>query len=552
MRSGWRLVLVCVACVSGYAQEPEDPVAFTVAGKVLDRDAKPLAGLRVEAWDRMQPERYLGQTVSGAKGRFLLALRASAVARREHRYAPVILVVRGEGIAETRLEAAAGARDLDVRTEAAAVIRGVVRDQAGNGVPAAVVSASAVVEPAILSVGGGFLFLGVVEETTTDEDGRFVLRRFAAEAVMVEVDADGVRAVETVSAGQVNEIRLPPVARVSGRLLDADAGAPIAGARFLRWGRPVGETDAEGRFSFPEPVMVEKAEVSLTFWKEGYDASPVAVSVAEPKDYRLPRVAPLRGRVVDERERAVSGTRVVIEETGIVAWSDADGAFELGFLPLGIGRLRATKSGYVDAAVRMEIGHAPDTVTLQLLRGARVSGRVQRGGQPAFGVRVGVHDGHREIARVFTDAQGRFLLRGVPARGRTIVASETRRRSRHETLEGLAEGALLGPLALELKEHLSWRGVVRSDAGHPLKDAVVRCGERRVTTDDRGRFLFENLPVRHYKVRADAPRHRTAEAQGYPGRPLELVATSQFGERKVEVTARGRSSSTGSPRGPTT
>jgi len=531
MRTAWLVLLASLAS----AQEAEDPVAFTVAGRVLDRHFEPLAGLRVEAWDRMEPERYLGQTVSGAKGRFLLAVRASAVARREHAYAPVILVVRGPGMAEARLEARAGAREQEVRTEAALVIRGVVRDQAGDAVPAAVVRArSAVAE-------GPSTPLDVIEETTTDEEGRFRLRRFAAREVLVEVDADGNRTVNAAHSHQVNEIRLPEVAQVRGRLLDARADAPVAGARLLRWGRPVGETDAEGRFSFPEPLNHEKTVVGVTFWKEGYDAGNVEVTVGEPRDYRLARVAPLRGRVVDQRGQPVFAARVVIEKTGIVAWSDALGVFEFAILPLGIGRLRAAKSGYVDAAVRMELGLAPDTITLQLLRGARVSGRVSRGG-PALGVRVGVHDERREIARAFTDKEGRFLLRGVPALGKSIVASEARRRSMHQALEGLAEDALVGPLALELKEHLPWGGIVRSDSGRPLKDAVVRCGERRVTTDEGGRFLFESLPVRLYRLRVDAPKHKPVESQGYPGRALELVAESRFGDRSVTVKVKGEGS----------
>jgi hypothetical protein len=109
-------------------------------------------------------------------------------------------------------------------------------------------------------------------------------------------------------------------------------------------------------------------------------------------------------------------------------------------------------------------------------------------------------------------------------------------------LEGLEEGALVGPLTLELKEHLPWSGTVRSDAGYPLKGAVVHCGERRVTTDEAGRFLFDNLPVRRYQLRVEAPKHRPVEVRGHPGRPLELVAESRFGERSIAVAVKGERS----------
>jgi protocatechuate 3,4-dioxygenase beta subunit len=520
-----------------HAQEPEDPVAFNVAGRVLDRDAKPLAGLRVEAWDRLEPERYLAQTVTGAKGRFLLAVRASAVARREHPYAPVILVVRGAGMAEARVKAQAGARDVEIRTKPALVVRGVVRDHAKRPVPAAVVRVWRWLVWLLPPPGG------TVEETTTDEEGRFVVRRFGDTSLVVQVDADGIRARRGVVADRAIEIVLPRLAQARGRLLDADSGAVIAGARLLSEGRVLGETDAEGRFSVPGLRSVDDPTgFYVTFWKEGYDAGPVAVIVGETHDYTLTRVAPLRGRVVDERGNPVSAARVVLKDTGIVAWSDELGVFNLPILPRGIGRLRAAKPGYVDVAVRMEIGYAPDTVTLQLLRGTRVSGRVLRDGERALGVRVAVRDDQGEIARTFTDPQGRFLLRGVPARGRTIVAYEARRRSPELALEGLAEGALVGPLALEVKEHLPWSGVVRSDSGQPLKGAVVHCGEHRATTDEGGRFRFDNLPVKLYELRVEAPKHRPVEVLGYPGRPLELVAESRFGARSIAVRVNGEGS----------
>lgn len=529
MRLVWLVLLASVA----FAQEPEDPVAFAVEGRVLDKEKEPLAGLRVEAWDRMAPDRYLGQTVTGAKGRFRLGVRASAGLRREHPYGPVILIVRGAGVAEARVEAQAGARDLEIRTAPAAVLRGVVRDHAGNAVPAAVVRAS------LLRTGEPF-FLTVVEETTTDEEGRFALHRFSAGAtVKASVNADGILAYGTATAERPAECRLPQVTQASGRLLDAETGAPIPGARVMHLGRPVGETDAEGRFSFPEQNR-NLAFALVVFWKEGYDTRQVKLVLGEPRDHRLARVAALRGRVVDERGSPVSAARVVLERD-LVAWSGADGDFEFTFLSPGIRRLRASRSGYVDAVVRMEVGYAPDTATLQLLRGSRVSGRVLRDGEPALGVRVEVHDGKKEIARAFTDGQGRFLLRGVPTTGTNIVASEERRRSRYQALEGLAEGALVGPLALELKEHLPLAGVLRSDAGRPLAGVRVACGNRETVTDEQGRFRFENLPVQRYHVRAEAPKHLEAELQVYPGRSVELVAESRFGDRRLAVLVEGES-----------
>ncbi|MHC4668057.1 MAG: carboxypeptidase regulatory-like domain-containing protein [Planctomycetota bacterium] len=503
------------------AQEPDDAVVFAQAGRVVDAAGQAQAGVRVEAWDGMEPERYLTQTTTGAKGRFLLALRRSAVARREHAFAPVILAVRGAAIAEARILAPAGARDLEIRTRPALPLRGVVRDADGRPVPAAVVSASDGARPP----------LRVREETTTDEQGRFALVRFARETLVVRVNADGLLALREIHRGAANDVRLPETRQLRARFLDAETGAPVEGVRIFHLGQPAAVTDAEGRFACRALFLQDTTMV--TPWKEGYASN--MLSLRADQDHRLARVAPLRGRVVDEQERPVPGARLSIHhDLEHVAWSDADGRYEFRFLPRGLFRLGASKPGYVATSVRLEAGRTPDRVTLQLLHGGRVSGWVRRDGQPVLGVRVCVHDDRQELAVAFTDAQGRFLVQGVPGGARYVQAREEGRRS-VATPVAVGEGGLVGPLGLALKAHLALRGVVRGDTGRPLAGATVRCGTRQTRTDGEGRFAFESLPVRRYDVVVEAPRHAPVEVASFPGRPLALVAESRFGEAELTV-----------------
>ena len=79
-----------------------DETVFSIEGVVVDAKGKARAGAVVQLWDELSEERFLGQARSDAAGRFSVAVTLAAVARREHPFGPVLIVVSGPGLARVR------------------------------------------------------------------------------------------------------------------------------------------------------------------------------------------------------------------------------------------------------------------------------------------------------------------------------------------------------------------------------------------------------------------------------------------------------------------
>jgi len=525
-------VSLCLALVAGLAgdlraQEPEDPVAFTVAGTVADADGGPAAGLLVQAWDALDAERYLGQAETGPKGRFLVPLRRSDIDRRDHPWGPVLLVARGQGLAQARVEVPAGARDAAIVVRPSVPVHGIVEDAEGHAVPAAVVRG-----------GAG------AEETTTGEDGTFVLTQFDDPDVPIEVFHDGVEARPAANALRPDKMgrrvfRLPATRPVRGRVVDAGTGKGVAGARLFVRGRHAGETGDDGRFAVAATAAAGGAfTADLEVRAPGYRLATAVVAEGDETAVSLTPAPPLRGTVEDAEGRPLEGCRVTLDPPGDGAWTDERGRFSFAVPPDGLARITAEREGFVAATVRLLAGRA-DEVGLRLRRGARVAGRVLRDGAAAAGARLEARGAHGVEAIAFSDGEGRFLFPGVPPEARDVVASLGGLRSEPVPLPAREEGEAVGPLTVVLQAHLRLFGTLRSDAGPPLAGAVASCevgGEvRTVRADAAGRFDFGPVPVGEWEVVLQADRHAETRFTGWPGEPHAIVLASRFGERRVAV-----------------
>jgi len=228
------LLVLAVVCVGAAAQE-DDPIGLAVPGAVVNAKNEPLSGVRVEAWDALEPDRFLSEGASGADGRFLLVLRRSDLARREHPFGPLRFTAFGEGLATVFVEAPAVAREVRLVAVPAREVHGSVHDALGAPVPGAIVRGSAG---------------GVVEETTAAEDGRFVLSRFGPVRVELRAYRDHVGlSARAVADGADVSLVLPRAARVAGRVVALGSGEPVAGARVFWRDRAVAESDASGAFA---------------------------------------------------------------------------------------------------------------------------------------------------------------------------------------------------------------------------------------------------------------------------------------------------------------
>ena len=246
-------------------------------------------------------------------------------------------------------------------------------------------------------------------ESATDADGRFRIDKLTPGPHRVLVEAAGFPAAEKdpVSAPADGvAVQVDGEGRsIVGRVFTA--GAPAAGARVLLApdvGGPVRETStrAGGGFAFgglgAGRYALRAATADL--------ASPVLRGV-EAGDgpgaaaIRLDMAAgqAIAGRVVDDAGTALAGVQVRIE-AGVGApgedplptlvSSDAAGNFAARVIP-GRYRLTASRPGHVlrRAPTVDEKTPAEPPITIELLRGARVSGRVIDGrGGPASGATV--------------------------------------------------------------------------------------------------------------------------------------------------------------------
>jgi len=512
--------VVLVLSLAAAAAAEDDPVSFAVGGRVEDVDGQPVAGLAVRVWDALAAQRFLGQGATGPKGRFLVALREGQLARRDHPWGPLRLVVAGPGVADRRVEVAPGSRDLVVRVQPAVPRRIRVVDHEGRPLPALVVRGR---------VGDG----GWWEETTTTEDGSFELRRLPAGPLTLQVVGDGFAFEREWTDGDVSVPGRTPV-----RGLVTGPKGPVEFAEVVTrtslGARVAAVTDAKGRFEVP----AIGGRLDAVVRAEGYVLAPL------PEDGHVElRPAPaLEGRVVAGEERPVAACAVALRHDLLgeqTAWTDDRGRFSFAAVPPGMATLVVEQAGFVPVRTRVEADRSADVV-LSLSRGATVAARVVRNGRAVAAARVQV--GSR---RAWTDAKGRALLRGVAPGQREAFAARDGMRSRVRTVPA-REGEPVA-LALELREALDLRGTLLADTGAPLEGVAVVCtrdgAERRALTDPRGAFAFPDLPVGAWRLRAAPEGHHAVERRVEPGRAVRLVARSRLGRARLRVTtsiAQGR------------
>lgn len=405
----WACVLALLLFVGGAgAQEPEAEPAFRIGGEV-----KGQVGALVSLWDAQEPGRFLVKGETDARGRFRLGVPIETAERREHPFGGVIVVVQAKGKAQRRVEARAGTVDLKIKLWQVERIEGLVKDADGKPLPAIVVIGTS---------------RGVREKTTTDENGRYVLEQFSS-GPAIEVIGEGFR-YRTAAL----DVIMPKVVMVAARILDPD-GKPVVGARIRDGVRDAAVTDAEGRYRVPVPsdripgVRLARYRVHAPGF-ETARVDPVA------GDTRLRPVEPLRGRVVDGDANVVREARIAIGYVQeLVVWTDQHGHFSFDAMPHGMVDLRASARGYLPVAVRIEAGIAADRVTLRLLKGQQIEGRVVQDRKPVMGATVAALVGERDVAIAFTDARGRFQMAGVPNEATHLRASITGSRSQRAVIK---------------------------------------------------------------------------------------------------------------------
>jgi protocatechuate 3,4-dioxygenase beta subunit len=180
--------------------------------------------------------------------------------------------------------------------------------------------------------------------------------------------------------------------------------------------------------------------------------------------------SPLQGKVIDEAGRPVAEARVLLHWKGFVlAYTDAQGAFEIELEQEGSGSVYANKTGYrqsEEISVTVAPGSSPPPVTLQLKRKETVRGKIlSPNGNPVPGAFLATIQLAPEGPRLFASAQaapdGEFEIELPPGASRLFYSGPacplswidlpaTPNPGPGEARPGLAPQCVPAPAALEL------------------------------------------------------------------------------------------------------
>ncbi|MBK7875396.1 MAG: sigma-70 family RNA polymerase sigma factor [Planctomycetes bacterium] len=405
-------------------------------------------------------------------------------------------------------------------------------------------------------------------ELVTDERGDAELAGLAPGLVYARGVQGGSAHGRVPARGELAlELVLPRGVDVEGRVTDA-SGRPVGGAHVwlsdvanLDSGRVVATTASDGAFRLRDVgerrwIAAKAAGFALSYLQEVRGA---VGDVARPTIVLDRTGARLAGRVVDAAGLPLAGVFVLAGEEGALptrvletglstratapqgARTDERGEYAVDGVPLGTCVVQARAPGTAAARVETVITESGGRADLQLVRGARVAGRVMdAAGAPIATVEFR-HGPPGRFASALTHSldDGRFELAGLPP-GDVLVTART-----------LDQRGLERTFRLAAGEEREWnlrfddaggppmiRGVVVDELGAPLAGMGVSALAQGVadpdsatapSTDARGAFALQVRPDRVYRVLVCRPDEWALLPRAFVdgaragGEPLRLV-----------------------------
>lgn len=274
-----------------------------------------------------------------------------------------------------------------------------------------VVNAAGPVAGAIVSVNGWPL-------TETAGDGTFAIAHAPEDwKSITAVRGNEIGESARPAAGSV-EIRLGTGAAFTGTIRDSARGAAVAGARMTLIGADgtwtIVMSDANGSFSFA-PLLPGNYRVVGFHPTYAIETAGVAVPVVRARDFAAQPLTRVRGQVLDDEHKAISGAIVFSNDPyARTAISDAAGEFTLRFpsSPTSPAGIFASKFGHISTVSKPRIwqpGDAREDVALTLSTSFRVQVRVvDQQGQPVPNAEVNamrLGDGVRSIVPCYSETR---------------------------------------------------------------------------------------------------------------------------------------------------
>lgn len=522
--------------------------------KVLGKDGKPLAGVRVVAIPAEGGRRRFFSNGEGVPSSKPVTTDAAGVATLEAPAdEPLRLVTLPPGFPEIQKTVTASGTTVELRAEAGCPRRLEVREAAGKPAAGALLSSA-------------HFALGV-----TDGDGRLTVTAPCREPWTLTIHgADGASAQTRLippphaasaasaksEAPPVQKVVLAPPVQWTGRVLAAETRQPLAGAFVWVSGNPAGfvRTDARGSYQISLPAgAAGSPSPSFNAGLPDYAGSTEPAMAAAPTagaagaagvvaapTLLLKATAALAGVVVDGQGKPIAGAEVKAQRSAgagprafsrQLATSDDQGAFRIQVMPGLSYTLHAVHARFAPAKLAVEGRLAPlatrSGIRLTMEPGLAAFGKVVDGEQkPVAGAELTLSPVEPGAARrsVFPGSSpaesysavsagdGSFQLEHLPA-GRFDLAAKAEGYA-PLTVRGLALGERpeakdLGTMVLVPGAVLE--GVVVDAKGRPLSGAAVWArksaeagmsgfgdlprnpGEREVRTGSDGRFTLDDL-----------------------------------------------------------
>lgn len=479
----------------------------TISGRVHDSEGAPIAGATVCAMASSallseRDTRWPRCADTGADGRYVIAdlfgvqHRVSASAAG-HLPADHVYVQAGARRRSIELRPGGAAQDIDVPLVRGGVaIGGLVTDLQGRPIAGARVA------------GGGADGNRAIVWGRTDGDGRYALWvRPGTLTVWAHATGTTIASVTGPSEGRTFPLYLAPTSTLRGRVLAGD-GAPIEGA-WVRASATGGatQTDATGGFTLDAlgpGVYTPWAESDDWF---GMAAEQVKLGLGETSRLLVIMGRPavfVTGRIVHDGAPCEDGTLSLREAvSGRVVHDDSaiDGMVHVrGLLP-GTYAVGVTCRGAIEA------DHHPPLVvrdkdvidqTWKVTGGRAVAGVVvDASGDPVAGVTLAARpiDGSASLSAAVSDAEGRFMLRGLVAGPVQVVPISHGRRTMPDAPVAVTIGAAdVADLRVGLAATGEVRGTLLDPMRRPIAGAELTLrtawGDQRTSSGADGGFHF--------------------------------------------------------------
>ncbi|MDB4967429.1 MAG: hypothetical protein JWN44_3118 [Myxococcales bacterium] len=276
---------------------------------------------------------------------------------------------------------------------------------------------------------------------TSDEAGRFSAC-LSPQQTHVAVSARGYGAIHERVEGKGRRVKrdfsLSPEAIVSGRVVRADDGQPVAGANVralsVGWGQrypapAATSTDAEGRFTLSGLAPGRHRIAALAERLASSDAVDILVGAGRTTANLVLRVVAesrVRGIVVDGGQ-PVAGATITLAARGspkllgIDAVTQADGSFVME--PVRHGTAPVHVEGYELIAPATIVVDKAEVTGLKVAVAslASIAGKITREGKPVSGAHVFYTD---RLEPVVSDVDGNYLIRGLLAETYELWATD--------------------------------------------------------------------------------------------------------------------------------